>query len=907
MIAAFCRNALMVHDLEVIAFEMRYTESGKPPISDKQHTKKNNIMKLKLPVLMLAAIFAIQAQADSPYITTERIEIAAGSSDSTSQNSTLESTLNSGAFAGSTNATPKVIVKDGQGELVIDTDTTMNNPFVVREGTTSIQNATVENKTGLSSYVSNLVVGGNNAHLKLDNATYTQSIANTGNYASALTIGSKDGSGSVTLTNNSTLHTDHTIFAGYVQDNGFHPNTTAAPGSSGLYSGGTAERNTITVDNSTMSAGTMLYLGDVDVNITNNGQVTDHTRQLQDYAYGSYFGACANGTTNVTVTDGGRLNINNGLLTGISANSETNINVTDGGRLNINNGLLTGSGANSKTNINVIDGGRMDIDNGLQIGIGANSETNINISGTDSAANIKGDAWLGIGTYDWGAGAWQSGNTATNVNVTDGAKLNADGTLCIGYMDKATVTVDDKSSINGTSGNAAVVIYEKGEVSNAGTIGADTWVEGGTLSTEDGSTMSTVHVNSGSMNVNGKLTMTGDLIVEDGAVLTLSNGADIEMGENALTLKDGSSLAVDAGKASAQSSKRTGLGKYLVVDATSIAEALGSEWNRDGIAVDGATAGSTAWEGNQLYLYTRSDEVDAVLSSAWGVYKSSQAFTNTLRANKAQAVDMSAQAYDGKGGLLQIAPKNTLAWAAIYADGSRLSNQGHAAGANYTLYGAALGVEHHFEKGRSIGAAFGYDMGETDSLAYKNVDQESLRFAVYGRPVYRKVGKGAIAVDCAATIGTTSSELSGLPDWNQDNLQLNTRVSYMRNISERTAVSGFAEARYYAQDSAEVDGAELSSMQNMRLSVGAGAAHRINRTTVFGELALHNDVMRHNPNLNVESTSFHACNPGRFGGSISAGATHQINAFWNVFGNYTVEAADNHVDNQINVGASRSF
>lgn len=812
-------------------------------------------MKLKLPILMLTAIFAVQAQADSPYITTERIDIAAGSSDVTSQNSTLANTLNSATFDGSTNATPKVIVKDGQGELVIDTDATMNNPFVVREGTTTIQNATVENKNPLNSYVANLVVGGNNAHLQLDNATYTQSIANTSNYTSSLVIGSKDGSGTVTLTNNSTLHTDHTIFAGHVQNNGYHPNTTTSPTESALYSGGTEGRNTINVDNSTLSAGTMLYLGDVDVNISNNGQVTDHTRQIPNYAYGSYFGTCANGTTNVNVTDGGQLNINNGL----------------------------------------------------QTGTGANSTTNINISGTDSAANIKGDAWLGIGTYDWGAGAWQSGNTATNINVADGAKLNADGTLGVGYMDKATVTVDEKSSINASSGSAAVAIYEKGEVNNAGTINVETWVEGGTLNTENGSTVSSVYVSAGTMNVNGKLTMTGDLIVEEGAVLTLSNGAAIETGENSITLKDGSSVVVDAGNASAQTSERAGLGKYLVVDARSMAETLGSEWNRDAIAIAGATAGNTAWEGNRLYLYTRSDEVDAVLASAWGVYKSSQAFTSTLRANKGCAVDMSAQSYDGKSGLLQSAPKNTLAWATIYADDSRLSNQGHAAGANYTLYGAALGVEHRFVKGRSIGAAFGYDMGETDSLAYKNVDQESLHFAVYGRPVYREVGKGAIAVDCAATVGTTTSELSGLSDWDQDNLQLDARVSYIRNLSERTAVSGFVGAQYYAQDSADVDGAELSSMQNMRLSVGAGASHRINRTTVFGEMALHNDVMRHNPNLNIDNSSFHACNPGRFGGSISAGATHQINAFWNVFGNYTVEAADDHIDNQINVGASRSF
>ena len=104
-----------------------------------------------------------------------------------------------------------------------------------------------------------------------------------------------------------------------------------------------------------------------------------------------------------------------------------------------------------------------------------------------------------------------------------------------------------------------------------------------------------------------------------------------------------------------------------------------------------------------------------------------------------------------------------------------------------------------------------------------------------------------------------------------------------------------------------MDGAKLSSVQNLRLSAGAGASHRINRTTVFGEIALHNDTMRHNPHLSVDNVSFQASNPGRFGGSIQAGATHQMNQNWNVFGSYTFEAAENHVDNRVNVGVSRSF
>ncbi|MBQ1960016.1 MAG: hypothetical protein II349_00635, partial [Akkermansia sp.] len=93
-------------------------------------------MKLKLPIFLLTAIFAVQAQAASPYQTTGHITVNAGESTLTSQDSAVAGSLNGAAYTGSTNDTPKVIVKDGQGELVIDTDTTMNNPFVVREGTT---------------------------------------------------------------------------------------------------------------------------------------------------------------------------------------------------------------------------------------------------------------------------------------------------------------------------------------------------------------------------------------------------------------------------------------------------------------------------------------------------------------------------------------------------------------------------------------------------------------------------------------------------------------------------------------------------------------------------------------------------------------------------------------------------
>lgn len=101
------------------------------------------------------------------------------------------------------------LVKDGQGTLVINQDTTINHSFVVREGTMVIKDAALTNTTPLQS--PNLTVGGTHAHLILDAAEYTHGAGSV----SAVVVGGRDGDGSLTLMNGSFMKSVQGLFAGY--------------------------------------------------------------------------------------------------------------------------------------------------------------------------------------------------------------------------------------------------------------------------------------------------------------------------------------------------------------------------------------------------------------------------------------------------------------------------------------------------------------------------------------------------------------------------------------------------------------------------------------------------------------------------------------------------------------------
>ncbi|MBR4108581.1 MAG: autotransporter outer membrane beta-barrel domain-containing protein [Akkermansia sp.] len=188
---------------------------------------------------------------------------------------------------------------------------------------------------------------------------------------------------------------------------------------------------------------------------------------------------------------------------------------------------------------------------------------------------------------------------------------------------------------------------------------------------------------------------------------------------------------------------------------------------------------------------------------------------------------------------------NAIAWASVYGSASRISNQGSATGANYSIYGAAVGAEFLLNSARSLGIAFGYDWGKTSPLdSSSGIDQNAMHIALYGRAGQWDVGsKGCIAFDWSASVGKVDSDSPDVSSaWCQDTLQLDARLSYIHPLTEKLNASAF---------------------------VGA--------------------------------------NPGRLGAGITAGAAYRTNKNWNFQGSYSLETADNSTAHTINLGVFRSF
>ena len=100
---------------------------------------------------------------------------------------------------------------------------------------------------------------------------------------------------------------------------------------------------------------------------------------------------------------------------------------------------------------------------------------------------------------------------------------------------------------------------------------------------------------------------------------------------------------------------------------------------------------------------------DALMAANWGVFHSSQAFTGTLWAPRAAA---SCTQVDS----------DKVAWATAYSSFISQNDADKFKGADYSIYGASMGVETPLGKNRIIGVAFGYDMGKASLLIHNLID-----------------------------------------------------------------------------------------------------------------------------------------------------------------------------------------
>ena len=437
---------------------------------------------------MLAAATAAVAYAGGPYVPQVIVPVEADTTLSVSQSTEVEAALTSNPkdetspFYGTSSEQPKAVVKDGQGTLVIDKDITTYNPLVVREGTLTIQDATVKNYNKLDNGVCNISVGGNNAHLVLDNASYIQSINYAANYAGSMSIGSVDGKGSVTLTNGSTLHTDHFLFAGYSTTNGHTNASQATADSNTLYTAGEAGRSTINVESGSSLSFSRSQFNNVDVNITGEGSVMRDNARTDGYNAVSW------------------------CYYGISSGSnavKTVINISDGGSFVSNHYNVFGYYDNNSAEINV------------------SGKSN---NGVASSINLAQYTYIGY-------------NGNCTMNLTEGAEANING---IGISTLSKVNVGIGSSINKVEGIAeGWISVDGGELENSGTISAYTQLNSGTLTMNEGATSAYLQALGGTLEITGDVTFTGDAELSN-VDFIFANGVEIDLSGCDFTFTGGS-------------------------------------------------------------------------------------------------------------------------------------------------------------------------------------------------------------------------------------------------------------------------------------------------------------------------------------------------------------------------------
>ena len=272
---------------------------------------------------------------------------------------------------------------------------------------------------------------------------------------------------------------------------------------------------------------------------------------------------------------------------------------------------------------------------------------------------------------------------------------------------------------------------------------------------------------------------------------------------------------------------------------------------------------------------------DTLAQSAWGTAGAARTFGNTI-ASRGHCV-------------MHADERRSAAWLAVMGGSSRISSaEGHA-GADFTLSGAAFGVETQVGNQSTLGIAMGNSWGKVSTFSAATVNQDSLHVGIYGNHALNK----CLTLSWMATHTRTESDANilGAPySWSQDALQLDARLTWGKSISEKTAVSG------------ECAGLKTGSLQNLRAELGVGASHKCgDDTMIFGELSFIGDMVRNNPTAVIGDYRTHGTNPGRVGLNLSVGAQHQLTEDWSVNAAYSLELMENSTIHSLNVGASYSF
>ena len=498
-------------------------------------------------------------------------------------------------------------------------------------------------------------------------------------------------------------------------------------------------------------------------------------------------------------------------------------------------------------------------------------------------------------------------HTATNVT---GGTLYVDATtfeLAEGGTLESKVVLDNHATLdlNGVEAACDIVVYGC-TIAGAGNFTGNLNVDGGQLTLADPTCAQNVTITNGG-SITGASLATTTLTVAPTDSTTPVITSDLTIHENGtITMEGGEKLVVTGSVTLGANSRIIATGDYEKGDE--ILTATGGLNYEDGVTLN---LGGVIVEvqGNTLVVMSIFDQplADALSANNWALAMSSRAFVNAVRGQRTNTGCIA----NGRG----------TAWAAV------LGGTQDLAGADIDLKGAAVGADMKVGEKSSVGIALGYIDGETQSPGWSGkVEQEGAYVALYGEHGLKKLSStSCLSLDWVAAYGSTESELDGA-DWTQDSLQLNTRLSWNKKVTDRLCMSVFGGLEYYTNESDTVEGVKTGSVQNLRGEIGVGARYVAwgtpavtdNKTgamisagcqklVLHGELRYMNDMVRSNPVIEMDGLRGGSDNPGRQGVGIEAGATYRIGERWSASANYGYNTMDDSREHRVNVGASYTF
>ena len=389
---------------------------------------------------------------------------------------------------------------------------------------------------------------------------------------------------------------------------------------------------------------------------------------------------------------------------------------------------------------------------------------------------------------------------------------------------------------------------------------------------------------------------TGSLTLNDGGLIELKNGNSLVV-TGTLTLGNGTKLVLNgdyaAGDTLVSATETLTLGEVTLVydDNTVVMEQ----------------------QGNSLVLVGNFKQEKAIACTLtnWGIATASRAVVNAVRGQRSNTGCIA----NGAG----------TAWVALLGGNHDIN------GSDIKLSGAALGADMQVGAASRVGIALGYVEGEVQPTGLRQVDQEGSYIAAYGEHGLKKLSStSCLSMDWVAAYGVTDSEVAGLK-WEQDSLQLNSRVNWNKKVTDRLCMSVFGGLEYFANNSDTVDGVKTGSIQNLRGEIGVGARYvawgtpassaaydekgamvtesrpGCEKLVLNGEIRYMNDMVRSNPVIRMNGLSGMGENPGRQGMGIEAGATYRIGERWSASANYGFNTMEDSKEHRVNVGAAYTF